>query len=169
VLISFFGNFGIRGRSDLAQIAVPRELPGPLILRRPFDVVDDEEVDGGVGRFELEAELGFEGFAECGGIVGDGFIPGGVVHPAQGEVVESGEAGLIDDRARHGRESGHGGDRSGEEGKSNGAAAEVLAGCGGRNVRQDAAGGGKIANGRRGGLRLEWRGGLVPLSRPPSQ
>lgn len=73
-------------------------------------MVDDEEGDGGVGGFEFEAELGFEGFVEGGDVVGDGGVAGGVVDPVEGEVVESGEAGLIDDGARGGGESGHGGD-----------------------------------------------------------
>jgi len=72
-------------------------------------VVDDEEADGGAGGFEFEAELRFEGFAEVSCVVGDGLIPGGVVNPVEGEVVEAGEAGLIDDRVRRRGESGHGG------------------------------------------------------------
>ena len=57
----------------------------PLILRRPFDVVDDEEADGGVGGFEFQAELGFEGVAEGGDVVGDGGVfRSGIVHPGKG-------------------------------------------------------------------------------------
>ena len=92
-----------------------------------------------------------EGVAEVGGVVGDGIIPARVVHPGQGEVVESGEAGLIDDGARHSGESGHGRDRGSKEGEGNGAATVVLAGGGGWNVRDDAADGRKIAHGSRCG------------------
>ena len=51
-----------------------------------------------------------EGVADVGGVVGDGSSPLGSWIQVKGEVVETGEAGLIDDGTRHGGESGHGGD-----------------------------------------------------------
>src|SRR5580700_6830972 len=71
-----------------------------LVFRRPFDAVDDEEGQGGVGGFDFEAELGFESSTEVGGVVGDGVVAAGVVNPGQGEVVEAGEASPVDDGVR---------------------------------------------------------------------
>ncbi len=78
-----------------------------------------------------EAKLEFEGIAEVGGVVGDGGVfAGGVVYPGEGEVVEACETCLVDDRAKHGGEAGHGGDGGSKEGERNGASAVVLAGVG---------------------------------------
>ena len=59
--------------------------------------------------------------------------------PSEGEVIEAGEAGFVDDGAGHGGEAGHGRERGGEEGERDGAASVVLAGFGGWDVRDDAA------------------------------
>ena len=44
----------VDGRSVLKS-PLSREFLRPLILRRPLDVVDDEEVYGSVGGFEFQA------------------------------------------------------------------------------------------------------------------
>ena len=111
-------------------------------------MVDDEDVDRGAGGLEFEAELFLEGFVEVGDVLADGLIARRVVHPVEGEVVKSGEAGQIDDGTRGRGKPGHGGNRGGEQSKRNGAAAKVLARGGGRHVRDDTADGGKIAEGR---------------------
>lgn len=110
-------------------------------------MVDDEEADGGVGGFEFQAELRIEGLVEVGDVVAGGVIAGWVVHPGESEVIESGQAGLIDDGARGRGETGHGGDRGRKESEGDGSATVVLAGCGGWNVRDDAAGGREISDG----------------------
>jgi hypothetical protein len=56
-------------------------------------VVDNEDVDGSVGRLELKAELTLEGSAEGRGGVADIWI--GRPVPVKGEVVEADEAGLV--------------------------------------------------------------------------
>jgi len=66
----------------------------------------------------------------------------------EGEVVEAGEASLIDDRARDGGQADHGGQRGGEEAEWNGTASIVIVGVGGRlDVGDDAADGRKVSDG----------------------
>lgn len=67
--------------------------------------------------------------------------------PGEGEVVEAGEAGFVDDGAGHGGEAGHSGERGSEEGERDGAASVVLAGIGGGDVRDDAADRWEISDG----------------------
>src|ERR1700722_12654974 len=98
-------------------------VPQPLILRRPLDVVDDEDVDGSVGGLELKAELTLEGSAEGRGSV-TGFWIGRQV-PVKGEVVKADKAGLVDDGTRNDRHAGHGGERGGEQVEGNAATAEA--------------------------------------------
>src|ERR1700677_4976194 len=98
-------------------------VPQPLILRRPLDVVDDEDVDGSVGGLELKSELTLEGSAEGRGNVTNIWI--GRPIPVKGEVVQSGEAGLVDNGTRDGRHAGHGGERGGEQAEGNAATAEA--------------------------------------------
>jgi hypothetical protein len=43
----------------------------------------------------------------------------------KGEVVQSGEAGLVDNGTRDGRHAGHGGERGGEQAEGNAATAEA--------------------------------------------
>jgi hypothetical protein len=46
---------GPRGEQVTQKTPVLRALLRPLILRRPLDVVDDEEAYGSVGGFEFQA------------------------------------------------------------------------------------------------------------------
>src|ERR1035441_5612607 len=86
-------------------------------LGEAFDVVDDEDVDGSARGLEVEAELVLESFAEGGGVVAVFGVRGGE-GPVEGEVVEAGEAGLVDDRTGDGGHAGHGGERGGKEARS---------------------------------------------------
>ncbi len=112
------------------------------------------KLDGGVGGFELEAELGFEGFVEgCVMLSGDDLDRGGVVDPVKGEVVEAGEAGLVDNGTRDGGEcrSWWGARWRGERAEWRDRRSAVRVG-GGWDVGDDAAEGRKVADGRRGVL-----------------
>ena len=110
-------------------------------------MIDDEKADGRVGGFEFQSQLVLESFAEADRVLGDGLVSArSVVHPREGEVVEPGYAGLIDDWTRHRGETSHRGDGSREEREGDCAATVVLTGSGRGNVRDDAADGRKIAD-----------------------
>jgi hypothetical protein len=110
---------GVRGVPDNRSAEVSQ----PLILRRPLDVVDDEDVDGSVGGLELKAKLTLEGSAEGRGDVADVWIDRRA--PVKCEVVQADEAGLIDNGTRDGCHAGHSGERGGEQPEGNAATAEA--------------------------------------------
>jgi hypothetical protein len=109
----------VRGIPDTRSAGVPK----PLILRRPLDVVDDEDVDGSVGGLELKAGLTLEGPRKGRGGVTDIWI--GRPVPVKGEVVEADKAGLVDNGTRDDCHAGHGGERGGEQAEGNAATAEA--------------------------------------------
>jgi hypothetical protein len=78
--------------------AVWRESLADLVRRRPFEGIDDVDVDGGLDGLELEAELLLNSGEEAGRGVGVRRV-GDVVGIAELEVVASGEGCLIDDGA----------------------------------------------------------------------
>ena len=90
-------------------------------------MIDQQKADGSVGGLQSQTKLELERVAEVTRVVGDsGIFPGHVVHPGQREVVKSGEACLIDNRAGHCGEACHRRDRGGEEGERNRATTVVL-------------------------------------------
>lgn len=89
-------------------------------------MVDDEDVDGCTGGFELETELILESLVEGGGVIAVLGISGGE-GPVEGEVVEACEAGLVDDRSRDDSHAGHSGQGRGKEGERDAAGAVACA------------------------------------------
>lgn len=128
-----------------------------------FDVVDDEDVDGSARGLKFEAELVLESFAEGGGVVTVFGVRGGE-GPVEGEVVEAGEAGLVDDWTGDGGHAGHGGERGGKEAERDAAAAEsTLRGVGRGDVGDEAADGRQVSDDRWRDLGFGGGGGLVRL------
>ena len=72
-----------------------------LVWRGRLDVVDDEGLHGAVGGGDLEARLLLDRGEERWAGGAGGAVAGGhrIGRPLQGEVVFSGEAGLVDDGA----------------------------------------------------------------------